>query len=70
MNVCSVKDLLMNVGDQFSKDEVSRPITYLIFCISITNNTNTNGNVRDAVVVVRLCKSSPGLVDECRLSTK
>ena len=23
VRVCSVKDLLMNVGDQFSKDEVS-----------------------------------------------
>jgi len=24
VRVCSVKDLLMNVGDQFSKDEVSK----------------------------------------------
>jgi len=52
MNVCSVKDLLMNVGDQFSKDEVSRPITYLFF-INSTNNTNTNDNVHCAVIMVR-----------------
>jgi len=32
--VCSVKDLLMNVGDQFSKDEVIRKFFFLVLFIN------------------------------------
>jgi len=43
MRVCSVKDLLMNVGDQFSKDEVSKLFTFLLYSVSGAPSGFTTG---------------------------